>query len=891
MKSVWSEILVPAVIVGATLAQTLGVEAYRAGERAEVFAGKRSEAVESQCTGASAGYRAESPRDTIMTGDSGYTADDDFLFGEFMPEDTMPKITARDTMKVPDSLKTTDPFLYQWYVAVKDSLTHRIVVDSLREAGDSIMWPVIDSLYLADSTRIAKEKFDLWWAGLTKAERKRWEYEQKLPAILHKQDSILHRKDSLKHRRDSIIQNTPRILETPYLPDSLYYQRLVVWKHNQEFNEMEIFPWDTTFNYHFEDYPYMREDLGGSFLGVAGSAVQTYNFFKRDEGRSSVSFYRPIESWTYSPESIPMFNTKTPYTELEYNGTQFATASKESDNIRLFTTQNILPALNIALEFKRYGGEGILQHEKTINKTSYVAGNWLGKRYLAHFGFIHNASTREENGGLTDLTMIRDTTVEVREISVVLSDAANKYKKNTLFLDQTLRIPFTFIERIKHRGDSTYVPTGEDVTTAFIGSSHEYTVWSKYYTDAVSSSNATGNAFYGGHYYINPSKSADSLRMAQLDNKVFIRLQPWKEDFFISRVEGGLGDRFRSHYMMQPGDYLRASASSNWNTVYAYAGAEGRINRYFQWDALGQFDFAGTEAGDFTINANGKLSLFPFRRHPNSPLSLTARFEQTLLEPDYFQQNFFSNHYRWSNDFSKISTTKLEAQLDIPRWRLQASASYGLLAGNIWYDTNGIAQQNTTPMSVASVYLRKDFVFASDLVHLENRFLLQYSSDQSVVPLPLLAANLRYYIQFPIVSADVMKMQIGVNTHYNTAWYAPAYNPVAGVFMNQDTYQYGNCPRFDAFVNMQWKTACVFLKFENVGQGWPMERHDYFSAANYIHTTRSFKIGIYWPFHPPLSGVNRTLSDRAGSGMGGDSGGGLGGGLGGALGGLRGGNR
>ena len=65
--------------------------------------------------------------------------------------------------------------------------------------------------------------------------------------------------------------------------------------------------------------------------------------------------------------------------------------------------------------------------------------------------------------------MIRDTTVEVREISVVLNDAANKYKKNTLFLDQTLRIPFTFIERMKHRGDSTYIPTGEDVTTAFIG--------------------------------------------------------------------------------------------------------------------------------------------------------------------------------------------------------------------------------------------------------------------------------------------------------------------------------------------------------------------------------------------------------------------------------------
>ena len=162
-----------------------------------------------------------------------------------------------------------------------------------------------------------------------------------------------------------------------------------------------------------------------------------------------------------------------------------------------------------------------------------------------------------------------------------------------------------------------------------------------------------------------------------------------------------------------------------------------------------------------------------------------------------------------------------------------------------------------------------------------------------MVPLPLLAANLRYYVQFPIVSEDVMKMQVGVNTHFNTAWYAPAYNPVAGVFMNQDSYAYGNCPRFDAFVNMQWKTACVFVKLENAGQGWPMEKHDYFSAAGYIHTTRQVKFGIYWPFHPPHSS-NKTLSERAGAGMGGGSaggGGGLGGALGGALGGLRGGGR
>ena len=109
---------------------------------------------------------ARSPLDSLAE-------EEDFDLFAIPQEDTMPKVYARDTMKVPDSLKLTDPFLYEWYVAVKDSFTHRLVVDSLKAEGDSLLWPRIDSLYLDDSTRTAKEKFERWYAGLTKAERKR----------------------------------------------------------------------------------------------------------------------------------------------------------------------------------------------------------------------------------------------------------------------------------------------------------------------------------------------------------------------------------------------------------------------------------------------------------------------------------------------------------------------------------------------------------------------------------------------------------------------------------------------------------------------------------------------------------------------------------------------
>ena len=876
MKNLWSEILVPAVIAGLTVIGTVGVESARTVRpetRVRLLREVRLDTLRRDTVPQDTGKKAAPvKKDTVLKD----LSDDNFdFFGVSVQDaDTTPKVFARDTMKVPDSLRTRNPFLYRWYVAIKDSLTHRIVVDSLRAAGDSLDWPRIDSLYFVDSTAAAKERFRRWYEGLSRKERKKYDTEQKIQRTIRRQDSIQHIKDSVKHIKDSIVQNTPRILETAWLPDSLYYKRLVAWKHDRHFNRVDPYVWDTTANYHFHDYPYLKEDIGGTFLGMAGSAVQTYNFFKREDPRSTVSYYAPYESWTYTASSIPMFNTKTPYTELAYYGNILNSETTSNDDIRIFTTQNILPALNIALEYKTYGGAGILKNQKARNKTAFATANWLGKRYLAHGGIIWNSINRVENGGVMDNRQVRDTVLDdIREVDVFLSKATNKYSKRTVFFDQSVRLPLSFIEDFKHRNDTSYVrkdTLNKDLTSVFLGTASEWSVYNKNYADAVSASDAIGSAFYRNQFYIDPAKSADSLHTMRLDNRVFLRFQPWHEDAVVSKVEGGVGDRYQSHYNFRNGSYLYKRNAEKWNSVYTYAGAEGRLGRYFEWDALGQLNFAGHDAGDFFIRGKAKLSVFPFRRDSLSPISLTARFETDLKEPDFYEQHMYANHFMWDNDFSKTSTTRFQAALDFQKWKIHASAGYALLANNIYYDSLGVIRQNPEPMSVLTAALRKDF-------HL-------------VLPLPKLAVNLRWYLQFPIVSEDVLKMQIGVDARYNTKWYAPGFNPVSGTFYNQREEQYGETPYFDAFMNLQWKQACIFLKMENVGEGWPTKKHDYFSAHHYIHPPRIFKFGITWPFYPTL-GSQRKMSERAGSGMsgGGGGGGGRGGGLGGMMGGMMGG--
>ena len=848
MKGFWTKIWVPALLVSMAAIQSFGIDASRA-----VGLKRLTDSL----------ILNQLP-DTLSAQDSILPVDPEH-------DSTVNLIlSAKDTIKVPDSLLYTDPFKYRYYIALKDSTVRSHLRDSLLNAGDSLELHKLDSLYIKDSTEVAQAAFAKWYSSLTRKERKKYDAEQALPGLIEAQRLKMERKDSIKAAKDSIIAEKPRVLQTFAVPDSMHYKRIITWDHDRYFHNVELKDFDTTYNYHFHDYPFFKGDAVNSvWLGVVGAPEESFDFFKRTQEDNAI-FYTPYQTYSYTPENAPQFNTKTPYTELAYWGTLFANKEKEESNVRILTTQNITPEFNFTLEYRRYGSNGMLRREDTDNRSALISSNYMGKRYLMHSGFIYNKVERSENGGVIDQSWIRDTTVDAREIDVRLKDAGNKLKKNTLFLDQMYRIPFSFLKKGKEKeeaSDSTAIAApapiaadtvsiDTDVTTAFIGHSSEYSVFRKTYEDEISTSDSYGREFYNDRFYINPTRSMDSLRVMRFENRAFLRLQPWKSDGIVSRLDVGIGDKLLNYYTFNPAGYIQGSSNAVLNSAYLYAGANGKFKKYIQWDAMGQYTFLGHEINDFDINANLSLSVYPFRRDRKSPLTFNAHFETNLKEPDYYQQHLYTNHYRWDNDFSKISTTKAEASLSIPKWQMAASFGYALLSNNIYYDTEGIVRQNNSPMSVMTASLKKNFTVWK--LHFDHKALFQLSSNETVMPLPMLALNLRYYLQFDVVK-KVMQMQIGANGTYTTQWYLPAYNPVLGVFHNQNEVKYGNCPYIDAFINIQWKRACIFIKVINVNMGWPNKSADYFTADGYIAPQRAIKFGISWPFYmQPGNNKNAT---------------------------------
>ena len=831
--------------------------------------------------------------ETIRIADSLLDAGEDLAA---QAADTVKRLTARDTIKPPEELRWSDPFRFKYYVALVDSATHVLVRDSLRHTSDSLRksanvlwdkyiavsdslgqnearpdsmiyaaedlrarmdsldWRKIDSIYFADSAAVAKAAFEAWYNSLSPKERRKYDKEKMLPIKMHIADSIRRAKEDAKAKKDSIIKATPRVIESFALPDSMYFSRMVVWNTEPEFHQIRPVHYDTTFNYRFHDYPWKHKDVNANWLGVSGSPVQYYNFLNR-QGDEGVDFYNALEPWSYNVRTVQHFNTKVPYTELCYFGTLLAADAKESDNLHIFTTQNITPALNFSLMFDRFGGGGMLDNEITKNKNSVVDVNYMGKRYMMNAGFIHHNVSREENGGVADRMWVRDTTVEAREMPVTLSDASSSTKKNTFYLEQQLSIPFNFIYEMRARHDTTFYFNADsldkDLTTAFIGHSSEYSTYSRLYKDNIPTSNKIARAFYNDSFRLNPTSSYDSLGVRKLENRVFVRFQPWSSHSLISKVEGGIGDRYLQYFdstSLRPAKHVE-------NSVFLYAGAEGKFLGFLNWDAKADYTLLGYNFGDLGIEGNADMHFYPFRKARRSPLSVSAHFETTLREPNYYQKVMNVNHFGWDNDFGKISTTKIRGNVSVPHWGTAVDVGYSLLANNVYYDSLGIARQNAKAMSVLSAALTKNFAIGP--LHLDNTALLQFSSRQDIVPVPTLALNARWYFQF-VVQWDesktnkVMEMQIGADAYYNTKWYAPRYNPNIGVFYNQREELYNNGPWFDLFINIQWKRACLFIKYQNAGKGWPMKKFDYFSSDRYIITqngTDGLKIGLYWPFY------------------------------------------
>ncbi len=635
-------------------------------------------------------------------------------------------------------------------------------------------------------------------------------------------------------------------LESYFFNDSIRALNNFMWHVKRDFNRVEIGPLDTTLTDYRIDYPFYREDVGDIAQGALGQTSLPLNYFRRPQF-FDFSFASPYYAYTYDMENVPFYNTKRPMIRMNY--AESGQKRYREENFGIMVAQNISPTTGFNVDYKSRGTRGLYLWSRTKNHNLSLAFSHTGRRYSVHAAYYNNHIEQQENGGVVGKWAIADTTFSMPSgVPMRLADAEakNVYRNNGFFLTQSYGIP---LQRLT---ESDFSMAG--LSAVYIGHSFEYSSWSKIYTDLnkpytnerdhrdENGQFVSAEHNYYDHWYINPVETRDSIYERVISNRVFVQAQPWDRNGVVGTIDAGVGLDLHTYSQFKLDDYLTGRYTTERKTSwFAYGSVSGKIKKYVDWDGNLKFYPSGYRGGDLSVGAHLALTGY-LRGHP---LILEGRFTMERRSPNYWQENLFSNHYIWDTPLNKENETRLEAKFSVPDYAFEVGAWQGVVTNKIYYGSDSNVAQDNGSVSLTSVYARKDFRLGG--LHLDHRVLLQWSTNQEVVPVPLLSAFLSYYYEFWVVR-DVLRLQIGVDGRYNTRYYAPGYNPALSVYYNQREEEVGNYPYLDAFVMAKWKRMRIFLKYQHVNKGL-FGNGEYFSAARYPLNPGMFKIGISWGFY------------------------------------------
>ena len=596
------------------------------------------------------------------------------------------------------------------------------------------------------------------------------------------------------------------------------------------------------------DYPFYKEGVGDMALGGLGQSSQPINYFTREKYRD-FAFAQGYDAYIFDMENTCYINSKTPFTQLSYG--EMGQKRYQEVNFGINHSQNISPTTGFNIDYKSRGTKGQYNRQRTLNHNLAVNFSHTGKLYTVHASYLNNKIVAQENGGTVGAWAIQDTVFDMNigvPMKLAEAEAQNTYRNNAFFVDQSLAIP---LEPVTDMDFSI-----AHLSAVYIGHSFEYNRWTKLYQDRRSSySDARGSMNDKGEYvpveheyyenwYINPNISRDSLCESRLSNRIYVQAQPWNRDGVVGTINAGIGIDAHTYSQFSMGNYLTGKAAPEKRTSYfVYGSIDGKIKRYVDWGADLKSYPSGYRGGDFEAAAHISLSAYINDR----PLILSGALSTSGSSPDYWQENLFSNHFVWFTPLSKENKTRLEAKLEIPSLALEVTAWQEVVTDKIYYNAKSIVAQSSETISVTGLYARKDFRLGG--FHLDHRVLMQWSTNQEVIPLPLLSGFASYYYEF-WAKKDVLRLQAGVDARYTSKYYMPGYNPALAVFYNQRDAELGDYPYADVYLAGKWKRMRIYLKYQHVNNGlFKKSNNSYFQVAGYPLNPAMFKMGISWGFY------------------------------------------
>ena len=622
---------------------------------------------------------------------------------------------------------------------------------------------------------------------------------------------------------------------------------------------------DTT-TFHTADFDYLqRGNTIYSTLSNTGMAHKSMRFNHLHQAGFDMTL-PAFPTYLLNEGNMASYMSVLPYSEIRY----LMTIGDLEQHFHARFGRQVTPRLLVSFAFDTDYSPATFNNNKTINNAFWINAKYITKseRYGVSAHWYRNKLEMGENGGIvndeaysehqeTDNTVIpvnlttatnfivssgigfehyfnllpKKTITTKKEAPRVKSDSI---APSPVFND-SIPIDSLFIDSIKTIENQDVVQEVKVRKFTLGRLCHNFSFLNNklYYNES-----SPGVSFYQPFdTLMNASKSTDTTLVRAIKNTVkwsSLGYQKYNDDipfYLYAGVTHGF-------YQVKRYDYLEGETvlARNYNQLSVNGGII--VNLFKSTRITGQAELItlGYQIGDFDVKGQWKQFIGTSTKNYGQA---TFDMELKRQSANWFEESYYSNHFRWENDFN--ASTYLTFNLRYSYKTYSIGVKQTSIANMIYFGTDARPTQNDGMFSIREAYL--SFYQRLGRFELEGFASLQKSSNEEVMHLPLVLGQLKVGYSQPIFH-KAATLHPSITVRYFTKYYADAYMPATRTFYLQNDVEIGNFPFIDLALAIKVKKAHIYAAYSNMflltGD------HNSFIAPHYPMRDSKIFIGVNW---------------------------------------------
>ena len=601
-----------------------------------------------------------------------------------------------------------------------------------------------------------------------------------------------------------------------------------------------------TYNYQRYSIPALQSDAYVT-TGNLGAEGINMIYFQRPE-RHTFFFRDALDRWLPSFSNQKFYNVYVPSTILQYC---FAGSKlTHQDNFKVDLMGNVNRRIGIGGKVQYLHSRGAYENQAVKNFCWGLSFYYNGDRYEGQAFYNNYYTVLKENGGITDDLYITDpaqvqagvTSVDTKSIPTRLTAAQTRMIGDEFYMSHAYKMGYwKSVEVNDTLTREEFVPLAKIIYSFDL--QHNGHHFNNYNT-------TEGNEFWQNRYmtltdtydktFINNMTNSIGLEMIEgfrkwvkfgLSAFVSYQVQKYRQTNFYYPIDPEIADQLTP---LPQGFYVPERVSKNFLWVGGRMQKDkGNILRY---SADIKFGLVGDVAGDIDLNGYVTTQI-PIKK---DSIKISAEGHFLNKAQPYLFQKYISNHFAWDNNFGKTRNYRINGKLHIPWTKTTISVGVENLQNYVYFNEFSLPEQFNGNIQVFSASLHQELKFG--ILHWNNTVYYQKTSHMNILPLPELAIYSNLFIKF--IAFKVLKVQLGVDCDYYTAYKGYNYQPATMTFHSQgENYiKVGNYPLMNVYANARLYKTRFYIQYSHLNQGWFSS--NYFLMPHYPMNPGRLELGL-----------------------------------------------